>query len=294
MPTYRIDAFQLNIRQSGEVATCTDALQQVIAAGNFSAETGGYIRDFWRVAPQTGPVSFFGQFRKFRQSDLPLVGAPGEEGEELDIAENAGLIEKNFFLVIPAYDVILWQSNQHASSVNHFARLLQELIGTRVTADPIIMPEALQRILAGGLELKKVMLRIARPTNPDLFQGTPFSREILEVLSGGGGDSLFVQSAINGRLATTAQHALTARWTTAARDFIRAGLATSAKVVVIEDGLEYPIDLLADRVNTTVEIDHDGRYPLAAEMLGALKRAWRELSPSVTEILSGGDDALAR
>lgn len=84
--------------------------------------------------------------------------------------------------------------------------------------------------MRGGVELGKVQLRIARPTNPDWYPADDFSREILQLLAQGGGDSLYVQASVDGRLMPTRQPEMEARWKRALREFVNDGLATTARV----------------------------------------------------------------
>jgi hypothetical protein len=108
MPVYRFDAFKLNVAATGEVATAGDIVRMLSEQGKpASAQVGDYTRDLWRARTVRHPSAWFGQFRKFRHGDLPLVGSPGEEGAELVIAEDQGLIEKNFFLVVAPHDILL-------------------------------------------------------------------------------------------------------------------------------------------------------------------------------------------
>ncbi len=295
MPTYRFDAFKLNVTAAGEVATAADVLRLLSEQEESSStQIGGYTRDLWRARTVRRPNAWFGQFRKFRHGDLPYVGSPGEEGEELAIAEDQGLIEKNFFLVVAPHDILLWHVNGHANTPNQFTRFLSDLAGTRVVADPVVQPDAMRRLMRGGVELRKVQLRIARPTNPDWYPADDFSREILQLLAQGGGDSLYVQAGVDGRLAPTNQTELEGRWKRAIRTFVNDGLATTARVEVWEDGIDHPIDLIADRLLSHIEVDHDGRYAPTETMLGALQAAWVDIEPTVRDAFGEDGGALRR
>lgn len=295
MPNYRFDAFKLNVTASGDIATVSDIIREIDEGGGpNTTNDGGYVRELWRARQVRNPNAWFGQFRKFRQGDLPLVGAPGEEGHELEIEDDEALIEKNLFLVVPPHDILLWLVNGHANTPNQFTRFLSKLAGTKVTADPIVQPDAMRRLMRGNLVLKKVQMRVARPTDATWYPADDFSKEIFEVMAKGGGDSLLVEASVDGRLAPSRRHALALRWKRAFRDFVNDGHATMAKVDVIEDGIEYPIDLLADRLVTSVQVDHDGRYAPAETMLGALQAAWTDIEPMVTETFGLEGNALRR
>ncbi|WMJ68824.1 MULTISPECIES: hypothetical protein [Stenotrophomonas] len=295
MPTYRFDAFKLNVTATGEVASAGDVMRLLSESeDDNSAQVGAFTRDLWRLRRNRRPTGWFGQFRKFREGDLPLVGAPGEEGEELAIAEDKGLIEKNFFLVCAPHDILLWHVNGHANTPNQFTQFLSELVGARVVADPIVQPNAMRRLMRGGVELRKVHMRVARPTNPEWYPNDDFSREIIDLLAKGGGDSLTLQSSVDGRLAPTNQTELAGRWKRAIRELVGDGLATSARVEVLEDGVDYPIDLIADRLLSHITVEHDGRYAPTETMLQALADAWADIRGSVDEIFGEEGASLRR
>lgn len=295
MPTYRFDAFQLNVAATGEISSVRDILQALTESEDEpSLDVGGYTRDLWKARSGQRSGTWFGQFRKFRQGDLPLVGAPGEEGEELEIAENQGLIEKNFFLVVPPHDILVWHVNGHANTPMQFCRFLSELGGAQVTADPIIQPDAMRRLMRGKAELRKIHMRVAQPTDPSWYPSEDFSKELIDLLAKGGGDALTIQVGVDGRLAPSKQTDLVGKWKRAIKELVNDGLATSAKVDVLEDGVEYPIDLIADRLVSFIPVDHDGRYAPTQTMLSALKSAWDEIKPTITETFGSDGGSLRR
>lgn len=284
MPRYRIDVFQLNTVATSDISSVLDILQVLSEGDNPTLTLNGHTRDIWKLCRGKRTGAWFGQFRKFRKGDFPLVGAPGEEGEEIEIAENKGLIEKNFFLVMPTHNVLLWHVNGHANTPNQFAKFLSELGGSRVTADPIIQRDAMRRLMQGSVDVRKVQVRVARPTDPSWYPSEDFSREIINLLAQGGGDALTIQVGVDGRLSPSNQHELESRWKRALRELVGDGVATSARVEVVEDGIEHPIDLIADRLVCYEDVEHDGRYAPKESMLSALLAAWEEVEPTVIEI----------
>jgi hypothetical protein len=204
------------------------------------------------------------------------------------------LISCDGWLSFVANQVLLWHVNGHANTPNQFTRFLSDLSGTRVVADPVVQPDAMRRLMRGGVELRKVQLRIARPTNPDWYPSDDFSREILAVLAQGGGDSLYLQAVADGRLASTKQTDLSGRWKKAIREFVNDGVATTARVEVAEDGIDHPIDLIADRLLSHIEVDHDGRYAPTDTMLGALLSAWTDVEVKIRDTFGEDRSTLRR
>jgi len=293
--TYRFDVFQLNVTPTGDIATAADVIK-LLHDGDLtaSAQVGEYTRELWKAQQVRNPRGWAGQFRKFRTADLPHIGSPGEEAEELEIDPAQGIIERNFFLLVPPHNILLWQVNGHGNTPNQFARYLSAVAGTEVVADPVMQANPMQRLMRGGLTIKRIRLRVARPTNVAYYPEEEWSREIFDVLNNGGGDSLYVEASMDGRKAQTNQTAVNSRWRRALREFVNDRIATTAVADVIEDGIEHPIDLLGDRLDARVEVDFDGRYAPADMMVGALKSAWEDVESAIEEMFGSGQSSLRR
>ena len=255
---------------------------QLLEQGNVetSAEISQYTREVWRPRARGRPVTRVGQFRKFRMDDWPEVGNVGEPGHELEL-ENAGLIEKNFFVFYPDLQVLGWHSNAHANSVNQFSRFVSTVWGTRVSAAPVLQPEAVRRLLRGNIDLKRLTVSIPRPRDPDMFPDDDFGKATLDLLNAADGDSLNLTISIDSRRADAKPH-LARRMKRALAEFAEFG-ATTAKAVVFDDGVEHPIDLLADRVSVSQEAEHDGRYAPEETMYQLIDAARREANGALRE-----------
>ncbi|MDV7397219.1 hypothetical protein RZS08_37810, partial [Arthrospira platensis SPKY1] len=77
--------------------------------------------------------------------------------------------------------------------------------------------------------------------------------------------------------------------------FSRSELATTAKMLVWDEGEEYSIDLLADRIRSEqdVEMEERGRYPIRRSMHAALQRAYQSERESINAVLGQPGAALA-
>lgn len=293
--TYRFDVFQLNVTATGDIGSASDVIKMLHDSEDpTSAQIGEYTRELWKPHHVRNPSAWAGQFRKFRTADLPHIGSPGEEEEELDIDPAKGIIERNFFLLVPPHNILLWQVNGHGNTPNQFARFLSSMAGSEVVADPVMQANPMQRLMRGGLTIKRVRLRVARPTNVDYYPEEDWSKEIFDVLNNGGGDSLYVEASMDGRKAETNQTAVHSRWRRAMREFVNDRVATTAVADVIEDGIEHPIDLLGDRLDSHIEVDFDGRYAPTETMVGALKSAWQDVESSIEEMFGSGERSLRR
>lgn len=290
MPDYRIDFFQLTHTATANIPTVRRGFELL---QNGDVETSGeinrYTREVWRPRERRRPQSHVGQFRKFRMDDWPEVGRVGQPGHELEL-ENAGLIEKNFFVYYPDRSLLGWHTNAHASGVGQFARFLSQVWGTKVYAVPVLQPEAARRLLRGNIDLKRFVVSIPRPRAPDLYPDDDFGRATLELLNHADGDLLHLSISIDGRRGDARPH-LARRIKRALAEFANFG-ATTAKAIVYEDGIEHPIDLLADRVTSHQTVEHDGRYAPEDTMFHTIDAARTESEGPLREYFGQLGDAL--
>jgi len=287
---YKIDFFQLSLTATPEVPTVRAGFELFDRGeAETSAEVSQYTRELWRNRRRTRPASHIGQFRKFRMDDWPEVGNVGEPGRELHL-ENAGLIEKNFFIYYHDIGVIGWHTNAHANSIGQFARFLSGAWGAKVTADPVLQPDAVRRLLRGNIDLKRFEVSVPRPRAPDMYPNDDFSRQAMELLNAAEGDLLHLSIAIDGRRADASPH-LARRIKRALSDFAGFG-ATTAKAIVFEDGVEHPIDLLADRIVSYQDIEHDGRYAPEDAMYQVIDAARHECEEPLREYFGQLENAL--
>lgn len=292
MTIFRFGVFRLTIKPNADYENVGDVLAAIDEGDLESSYEADFLRELYDLKKEAKPTSWIGKFRKFRTSDLPHVGKPGGEEKELDLDEDAGLIERNFFMFIPSKEVLIWQPNRHASSPKQFATFLSEVTGVKVTYEPFLQPDAMKRIMGKDLIFKKIRLRVARPTNADYYPPSKWSQRVFDLLAGGGGDSLYLEVALDGRKAEKNQTQVDKRWRRALREFTKDELATTAEAIVIDEGVEHPIDLLADRIESPQEIDFPGRYPPSQMMVKALKDAWLDVRGQVNEIIGNEDEAL--
>lgn len=272
---YRIDFFQLSVVATGEIGSAYDIFSGIAEGALPSVgRSAGYTREIFDLSRRSRPTSFTGQFRKFRTSDLPEVGAAGESAEELELAEGKGLIERNFFVYWKQHNILGWHVNGHASTPNQLATFFSQTVGSKVAANPIPLKGAMERLLDGGVDVKRITATIARPTNADLVANDDYSNDTMELLSKLGGDSLHISIGIdgrrgdsNGRLKDRAKRLL--------RSLVRHG-ATTARADVVEDGIAHPIDLIMDRVTSHQYAETNAKYPPNATMYQMIDTAHRE------------------
>lgn len=289
---YTIDFFQVSHTATPHVPTVMAGFEQLLGALGVVHSIAGYTREVWQPINRCGPDprSVAGQFRKFRTSDLPEIGAAGQDSAELELAENQGLIERNFFVYYEDRQLLGWCRNGHGNTVSQFANFLSACWGTKVQAGPILQPDAAKRLMRNGIELKAIEVTLPRPTNPEFYPEEDFSKEMVEMLRRSGADTIHLTLGINTRRSDTGG-SLASRWKHALAEVTGMG-ASTARAVVYDDGIEHPIDLIADRVVSYQDIETNARFPPSGTMYEAIDAAREECKGSIYDYFSSMDEAV--
>jgi len=290
---YVIDFYSLSITPTANVASIAAGLEAIVAGpGSRSFEVNGYTREIWQPLRRSAPLpdSFAGQFRKFRTSDLPEIGSAGQDALELELEANQGLVERNFFVYYPARNLLGWCRNSHGNTANQFAKFLSALWSTKVIAGPILAPDAARRIMRNEISLKKIILTIPRPSNPDMYSDNDFTRGMMEMMSGSDADSIHIEMGIDSRRSDT-RGSLAERLKRALTEAASLG-ASTAKAIVYDEGIEHPIDLIADRVFSVQELETNAKYPPAGTMYQAVDTARQECQGSIDDYFGPPDGAV--
>jgi hypothetical protein len=108
---------------------------------------------------------------KYRTENLPHAATLRGEERELVLREDEHLIEKTFFKFFHDCSLLIMQRNWNSIKYNQFSSYLSRHDCT-VSLNPIIKSADLRLLMSNTSNLKWVKLKIARPTNADLFQGT--------------------------------------------------------------------------------------------------------------------------
>jgi len=289
MKRYKIEFYELTI--DTPTANCPDAFTALasLANGNreLSISIGGIVRELWPQTLWQDQDVIKGSFRKFRMNDLPEIGRVGDTSRELLLEENQGLVEKNFFALYRQQSLLIWHSNGHANTPTQFGHALGELLGTRVNVNPLIQSDALRRLMRGDVKVRKIEVSIPRPKNPDYYPRNEFNRALFSAMSAADGDRIRVSISSNGMLKPQSKFTQLKNTVKQALDeLVTDSVVSVARADVKEDdGIEHPIDLIADRLLSFQGIDHDGRYPLAQEMFKAFDEARSEKQEEIDACL---------
>ncbi|MEW8659045.1 MAG: DUF6731 family protein [Candidatus Thiodiazotropha endolucinida] len=236
-----------------------------------------------------------GVVAKFRQDNLPHAAAPGEGERELDLNENEGLIEKNHFIFFKRMQLLVWQRNGNGCRPNRLAGLLSDQAGETIAFHPILQSTPMRRMMSGEVDIRRINVRIARPTNRELYKQltNPWSKDVLQLMADGGGSQVEINLSGNGRSKRREERLLPRKLKRAVRELMSHADVKKAKISVEDEhGIQHPIDLIEDRLSSIQTVTMNGRYPDVQGMFIALQGARDEVYSELVEIFGDDDTAL--
>lgn len=219
--------------------------------------------------PLGGGSSYRGVFAKYRHDDIPHVGRPAGDEREIALDEDEGLIEKNYFLYYRARELLVWQVNGSASEVQRLADYLGQVAGLSGALSPVVKADAIGRLMRNDVQPRSIEVSVARPTNPELYPNDRWSSELFRLMAGVGGVNATIRISGGGR--GRGARAMLSHAKDAVVSLAASGHASVARVKV--GGIEHPIDLIAERVKSKIDVDMNGRYPVASQVFAALAAA---------------------
>lgn len=255
-------------------------------------EIGGHLYEIRDLVSHNNGASFHGVFAKFRKDDLPHAGAPGGEEREIDLDDDEGLLEKNHFLYFRAHELLVYQRNGHGSTTNRMGMYLSGLFNETVIFNPVLQSEPMRRLLRGEAQPRTLDLSFAKPTNPDAFPRDDWNANLISVLTRAGGARMSIHISA-GKSKDPQVRYLGRQIKRAITQLINNTEVTKARFVVEEDGVQHPIDLIADRLLSQQAVRMNGHYPIPDEMYRALRRARDEHRAALHEYFGDPDNAVA-
>jgi hypothetical protein len=213
-----------------------------------------------------------GVIGSYRKSMLPHVGIPGGDERELDLHENEHLIEKAYFKYFSDYSLLILQRNKIALNSNVFGLYLSSANGYTTALNPIIEVADLKKLLSNEVNLRSANLRIARPTNPKLFENVQhdFTNAIIASLNSSKAASVNLILRGDGNSRDPEERYLDSSLKRALLDLGKHFNVKKADILFEENGIAHPLDLIADRLTHYVEIEMHGKYPDESEIWYAL------------------------
>lgn len=244
----KFDFYQLNVAAKEDIKSANDIFNKVISNPvECCFESNGYTRELFSLTYRDSPCnSYTGIFRKFRTDKFPEVGIPGGEGIPVDLKPGEGLIESNFFIFYPEFNLLIWHVNGYGSLPTRFSDFLKKLSNTHVTVEPIIKADAVKELMKESSQLKKIIATIARPTNPELYDMSNETTTIMQLMSNTNADRFNLTLAVD--LRSNKKGILRGLKDTIV-ELANSNAEKAVAVIEDEHGFVHPIDLIAQRLS---------------------------------------------
>lgn len=246
---YKVDFYVLTVDQDRNNSILTDILQDPRGFADAIALNSGDDERFQIRSIQTINVgkAYKAVFGRCRYGETPEQGAEDGSEEDVKLKPGHGLVEKNHFLFFPESNLIVYQRNQSGSHYSKFQRYIERVSSTsNVACEPILTSDSYERLLAPGVQAKRVDISFQQPKDPSLY-GQAWTKDAIKLVNAVGGATARITIGV-GRT----RNKLLAQAKDAAVLLAKAGLAKVARVKV--DDQNEPIDLIADRVVETISV----------------------------------------
>ncbi|MBR9882978.1 MAG: hypothetical protein GYB21_04675 [Oceanospirillales bacterium] len=206
--TYQVSFYTTNVLDGTEQPpTLGEAFSQLVEGDlpyEFVHPVDGLVYQLRELEQMPGG-RYRGVVAKFRYSDIPNIGDRSTTEERpIDLEDQEGLIEKNFFLFDPALNLMTYQINGNGCNINRVAEIFDALATGKfghlanVNLSPVLRPDAIERILNGDMQVRKLEVGFSKPTNAATWASQEqFSGELLHLLNALGGASMNITVSAN-------------------------------------------------------------------------------------------------
>jgi hypothetical protein len=231
-----------------------------------------------------------GYVSRLRYSDLPHAAAPGGTERELALAEDEGLIEKNYFRYYAERNLLVFQHHGYGTTTYQLSNYLAQLFSETITMNPIIQADAMQRIMSNDIKPKMLELSISKPS-AKFVPETDFSKEAMEMMNSSNGLRLYLRVSL-GRSKEGKKRYLANIIKDSVSELFETGILSVARLNVSEDGDTHPIDLISDRITAMINVQTNGRYPVASSVYRELEDAWNSNRSIIDESCGSSEESL--
>jgi hypothetical protein len=216
---------------------------------------------------------------KHRENDLPHAAVIGGEEREIQLEPNENLLEKAHFTYHQDYQLLILQRNHFCISSSNFSKYLTES-GNVTALNPIIDTADLRWLMNNKIKVRTAEIAIARPTNPELFEGVEhdFNNALIATLNGSSPAKLNLTLKGDGYSRSADKRYLDSGFKRAITEMQSVFDVQKCKLLLEneESMSTHPVDLVADRLVFDKRIEVLGRYPSSSNMWAALSEARTE------------------
>lgn len=275
----RIDFYQLVLNRENEVKTIKEGFDQVINTTiSNNCKDSDFLREIYKLEKKNS--EYYGCLRKFRNDDLPRVSTLGGDEIDLELEDGQGLVEQNGFIYFPKHSVLAYHYNQHANHISRFTDVLSKLFNANIEAIPLIASDTFKRLMKTGTTLVTLEARIPAPRSQSLLpDADDFTQDALRLIGKSDADYLTINLGVDRR-----HNGGLKRLTNTLKNSIKDINKLEPKkltAMIDEGGIVSPIDLIADRIKKTRQIETHGRYIDRAILYETIHNAFNDVSEEI-------------
>lgn len=288
--TYHFDFYQCvtrNATANAPAKTTGDifrALHTLKTNGRSTAKDIGKTQFELRQIDETD-FGFRGTIGKHRANDLPHAAVVGGDEREIALEDNENLLEKAQFHFYEDHQLLILQRNIRCINYDKFCKYLRHQ-GYVTALNPVIEPTDLKWLIDDKVGVKTATLSIARPRNPELFNGAEhnFNNTLFSALGGTNTAVLNLALRGDGRSDNPDERYLCNSFKRGIREMQNIFEVKKCKLILEnnETHVTHPVDLILDRLVHSEEIEVEGRYPPSFEIWEALTQAREQRENELT------------
>lgn len=256
MKSFGVRFYTANFTNDAPDTTVADLLQRIYDAsqrGELSPQLDdeGCRYELRELQSLGDGASFKGVLAVLRD-DAPHIRAADGGERAIDLADEEGVIEKNYFLFFRQHNLLVWQVNGRASHVMRFERYLSTLSPNTIVFDDVIDKDSLAKLQNGVV--KRIQVRIALPKNVEAYDPDVWEADAFDMMAGAGATTMQFDIATRRKGHGLANDVKEGIHRLLNRKEIRA-------VRVRVEGQREFIDLIADCVTDRIQVQMIGLYP---------------------------------
>lgn len=268
MKSFGVRFYTANFSES-EVDVTVDGLLQRIYDVNQKGEMSPQLEDegcryeIRELQPLGDGATFRGVLAVVRD-DAPHIRAADGGERQIELAEQEGVLEKNYFLYFRQNNLLVWQVNGRASHVVRFERYLSMVSQKTLVFDDVIDHESLIKMQSGLV--KRIQVRVALPRNADAYDPELWEGAAFDMMAGAGATTMQFELGIRKR-----GKGLTNDVKEAVHRLLNRRETRAVRVKM--DGQREFIDLVADCITDRIQVQMNGLYPNPASVFEELASA---------------------
>lgn len=276
---YRVSLYQATLQDDAPADIAGDLFGRFLGAEPVVQQYGDV--SYHLSVASIGHGIYRGELKRYANDDLPHAGVPNGHERELEMEAHEMTIERNHFIYYQNRKLIVWQENRRAGPVSALARYISSCLDTTIAFYPVMTQEATINLLLQNHRPKALEFTVARPLNPAIYQNAGDANHVMSLLAGLGGLTGSFRISANAR-GVRGKLLEAGRALALGRELVASGQASAVRLEV--EDMDHPIDLLADRLKSTVTVNTVGRYPIPDDIYAELANVKADFEPELIGI----------